>query len=344
MADAPVRNRFQYQLSVAALVAALAGGLILLGCGIYLAAQPDAAGQATLVIAAALLLMVGGGLAYGIFGVLLKAEGNINRLHQLSLDIHDVLRRMEPLLKTTAENSQISDAVRAITHRETERDALRQAIREEMYRGEWEAAHYLINEIERRFGYRQEAETLRKELAGLREMTIEEKINEAVAHIEKLMTDYRWERARVEIDRLLRLFSRHERVAALPETWNRRREERKQELLNLWKQALERSAIDEGIAILAELDPYLSREEAQALQDSARDVFKARLLNLGVRFSLAVSENRWRDALETGVLIVQEFPNSRMAQEVNQRMEALRLRAGFKADAEVIQQKRPAAG
>jgi hypothetical protein len=66
-------------------------------------------------------------------------------------------------------------------------------------------------------------------------------------------------------------------------------------------------------------------------------VFKARLLNLGVQFSLAVQESRWRDALEVGLLLRQEFPNSRMAQEVHEKIETLRVRAGFVADAEVVQ-------
>jgi hypothetical protein len=251
------------------------------------------------------------------------------------LDVHELLQRMAPQVRTIADNSQISDAVRSITHRESEREALRQAIREEMYGGDWEAANYLVSEMERRFGYKQEAETLRQELASARVMTIEEKINKAASHIDKILAEHRWDRARVEIERLMKLFPRHERVLALPKELARRREAQKQALLVRWKQAVERNEIDEGIVILTELDQYLTREEAQNLQDSARDVFKARLLNLGVQFGLAVSEHRWRDALEVGLRIRQEFPNSRMAQEVSERLEVLRIRAGFKTDAEI---------
>jgi len=130
-------------------------------------------------------------------------------------------------------------------------------------------------------------------------------------------------------------------VAELPKELNRRREARKQELLARWKQAVDRNEIDEGIVILTELDPYLAGEEARALQESARGVFKARLLNMGVQFGLAVSESRWRDALEIGLQIRREFPNSRMAQEVAERTEVLRVRAGFVADTDIPQ--RPSA-
>jgi len=191
--------------------------------------------------------------------------------------------------------------------------------------------------MERRFGYKQEANTLLDELNQVREMTIEEKIGEALSHIEKLMEEHKWERARVESDRLLKLFPRHEKIVELPKELSRRRQIKKEELLEEWKVAVERNEIDRGIAILTELDPYLSPQEAKSLHDSARDVFKARLLNLGVQFGLAVSESRWRDALETGLMIRREFPNSRMAKEVAEKIDVLRVRAGFISDAEITQ-------
>ncbi len=46
-------------------------------------------------------------------------------------------------------------------------------------------------------------------------------------------------------------------------------------------------------------------------------------------------EGFWRDALEVGVSIAEEFPNSRIAQEVRERLNILRERAGLAADVEV---------
>jgi hypothetical protein len=272
--------------------------------------------------------------------LLLKSEANINRVHHNTLDLLDVVRRLEQPLRMIASNSQISDAARSIAHREHEREALRQAIREEMYSGDWEAAHYLIDQMERRFGYMQEAKTLRAEINQVRDMTIEEKIGEVIAHIQHLMNEHHWDRARQEIERLMKLFPRHQRVLNLPTELNTRREARKQELLGRWRAAVERNEIDNGIAILTELDPYLTTKEAENLRESARDVFKAHLLNLGVQFSLAVQEQRWRDALDIGLQIKEEFPNSRMAQEVSEKLDVLRVRAGFVSDAEVVTQRR----
>ncbi len=335
MADILLRNRVLRQTATFATIASCGVGGLLLIAGIIamFSSNPNIPGLSCIIGGTALIVFAL--ILNALLAIVDKAEANINRINNSLIEIQETLRRIEPMAKLTADNSQISDAVRAITHRESEREALRQAIREEMYGGDWEAAAYLINEIERRFGYKQEAENLRKELANARVMTIEEKISEAVGHIEKILAERHWDRARIEIERLMKLFPRHERILGLPKELTARREAHKQELLTKWKQAVARNEIDEGISILSQLDQYLTREEAQGLQDSARDVFEARLLNLGVQFSLAVSEHRWRDALEVGLQIRQEFPNSRMAQEVSQRIETLRVRAGFKTDTEV---------
>jgi hypothetical protein len=83
---------------------------------------------------------------------------------------------------------------------------------------------------------------------------------------------------------------------------------------------------------LQQLDQYVTRKEAAELADSARGVFKAKLVNLGVQFGLAVHEQRWREALEVGLQITEEFPNTRMAREVSEKLDALRRRAGLIAD------------
>lgn len=347
MAETPFRNRPVYQLSLAVAITATAGGVILFASGVWWLSQTpvEAAVGGTVFLAIGLVLMAVPLAMHAILVLLFKAEGNVNRIHTKVLESSDLLHRLEPLIKTISDNSQISDATRSLTHREREVEALRQAIREEMYGGDLEAALYLIGEMERRFGYKQEARALREELAVAREMTIEEKIGEAISHIEKLMGDSQWERARQESERLMRLFPRHDRVLDMPTELNRRREVRKQELLAQWNAAVARAEVDKGIAILTELDAYLTRSEAEALQESARHVFKARLVNLGVRFSLAVSEARWRDALEIGLTLRREFPNSRMAQEVAEKIDTLRVRAGFTANTDVIQRRpHPPAG
>jgi hypothetical protein len=102
--------------------------------------------------------------------------------------------------------------------------------------------------------------------------------------------------------------------------------------------------VDEGIKILVELDNYLTREEAKSFEDSARNVFRAKLMQLGMQFQFAVREQRWRDALEIGVQIIEEFPNTRMSKEVSDAMDGLRRRAGVHSDVEITAAPRQTPG
>lgn len=335
MSDVPLRNLSTRQLAtVMVFIASLPGGaLTLWGMGLLVFSDNDMLGA--VLVASGLALVTFSALMYAGVQILLKAEANIDRLHHDALDLIETLHRLEPMLKTIESNSEISDGAKSIAHREKEGDALRQAIREEMYAGNWEAAVYLIDEMERRFGYKQETQELRSEMNQVREMTIEEKIGDAVSHIEKHLEEHLWERARQEIERLLKLFPRHERIQRLPAELSQKREEHKKKLLAEWNAAVQREEIDHGVEILSQLDQYLTRAEAESLQESARHVFKARLLNLGVKFAMAAQEHRWRDALEVGLQIRDEFPNSRMAREVDGKLETLRVRAGFVSEAEM---------
>jgi Mg/Co/Ni transporter MgtE len=96
-----------------------------------------------------------------------------------------------------------------------------------------------------------------------------------------------------------------------------------------WEEAVRRSDTDHAIDILRELDEYLSPAEAEALQASARDVFKEKLLQLGVQFRFAVTEKRWQDAVTIGLELVRDFPNARMAVEVREALDTLRERAAL---------------
>ncbi len=51
-----------------------------------------------------------------------------------------------------------------------------------------------------------------------------------------------------------------------------------------------------------------------------------KLHNLGVQFKLAVSEREWAKALQTGQEITRDFPNSKMAEEIREKMDILRQR------------------
>jgi len=262
-----------------------------------------------------------------LMSLLLKVEANTFRSHDVLLDVRETLSAQQARLDEIAENVQLSDAAKSIARREKERDALREAISEEILRGNWDAAYYLVDELERRFGYRAEAERLRKEVDHWRTQAIEDRQEQAIRQVEEAIDKCDWQRARVIAERLRTVFADDERVKALPERIQKAFEQKKQQLLGEWREAVDRHDIDRSLELLKELDRYLTSEEARELREPARAVFRERLQQLGAQFTMAYKEKDWARAIEIGEQIMTEFPNSKMSSEVRELMDDLRARA-----------------
>ncbi len=279
------------------------------------------------VAAVAVLLVVLLICLWSMIDVFVKIEANTYRMYDVLRDIQAVEQENREQYRLVADSVQLSDTVKAITHRDKERTALRLAINEEIVRGDWEAAYSLVELLESRHGYRSEAARLRQEVDQSRELLRNTEVQEVVEQVKTLIDASDWDRARREMDRLLTDQPAVAEVQALPGLFAKRRGEHKRRLLKLWDESVQRNEVDRGIAILKELDQYLTPNEAAALQESARGVFRAKLHNLGVQFSLAVADHSWKEALAVSRQIMEEFPNSRMAQEVRERLEVLTQRA-----------------
>lgn len=283
----------------------------------------------------------GGGLIFmgivviAIAPLLLKMESTMLRQHSAMRDLSEAVARHAALLSAIAENTRISDAAKSLARRDEELEALRRVIREDLRTERWEAALTLIDEMERRFGYKEEADRSREELDDARSEKIQARLAEAIQMIEAHFSTHEWSRAQHEIDRLLHALPDDPRVLNLLDRMRSLKEEHKQELRLAWDDAVRRSDTDKAIDVLRELDQYLSPAEAQVLQSTARHVFKEKLLQLGVQFRFAVNERRWQDALNIGLELIRDFPNARMANEVRDVMDTLRERARAAAEGQV---------
>jgi tetratricopeptide (TPR) repeat protein len=231
------------------------------------------------------------------------------------------------MLESIVENTRLSDAAKSLSHRKEELDTLRNTIRGDLRNEMWEAALNLIEEMEQRFGFKEEADRFREELDDARNEAIETKLREAIEMVESHFQSHDWDRAQSEIDRLLHALPDNAKVFSLQDRMEALKAERKQELLLEWDEALRRNDTDRAIDILKKLDEHLSVAEAKSLQSSARNVFKEKLLQVGVQFRFAVMEKRWQDALSIGLELIREFPNARMADEVREVLDTLRERA-----------------
>ncbi len=282
------------------------------------------AGPMILVICVGVLIALLPLLVLPLVGVMVR------RAYDQRYRIEQLLGAMEAqrhLLENIRETASLSDAAKQVAYRQKDLEALRAAIREDIERGDFEAALMLANEMERRFGYQLEANKLRDQVHQTSKAAIDARVQETVQHVELLCGRHDWSDATKESERLLRAFPNHAEAKRMPDRIAAARDGHKRELLKQWKDAVAKDDVDRSVELLKQLDQYLSPGEAEAYKDSARDVFKKRLQQLGVQFALHVHDKSWTEALRIGKQINDEFPNTRMASEVRERMLILQEKA-----------------
>ena len=235
-----------------------------------------------------------------------------------------LLTQQRNLIAQISHGVRLSEAAKAIVFRDMDRQSLREAVLEKLHQQDFDATNSIIDNIAQRPGYEELVKQLRSETELYRNATEDERLNQVIGHINRLCALYEWSKAREQIDRLLKSHSDSPKVQELPQILADKKEARKHELLAAWDSAIKRQATDEGLEILRELDSYLTPNEGLALQESARDVFRTKLHNMGVEFSLAVTGKRWAQALSIGQQIIADFPNSRMAQEIREKIDVIK--------------------
>jgi len=235
--------------------------------------------------------------------------------------------KVEAILTQMSENVLLSDEAKSIAFREKDRAVVLEAIGQDIRRGRWKSAELLIEGMAQRFGHEGEAERLREQLERYRQSSIEEKIDTTIKHIESLWLIHSYKQAQEEEEALLRMYRDNEKVQSLKGQTEQRRLGHKKGLLGRWNKAVQAKDYEQGVELLKLLDGYLTPSEAAALEESARGVFRGKLQNMGVEFSNFVEEKHWDKALKVGRAIIEEFPNSRMAQEVRDKLEILEQRA-----------------
>ncbi len=331
MSDTPKRLENLRQLANAALIVGVALGVALVLLGVWQARlywgqnRLVEAGYVPAVLGCTgILVVLASILAWTTTLTLFKVERNLFRTHDVLLDMHELLRAQQGRLGEIAENVQLSDATKSIARREKERKALHEAIQDETLRGNWDAAYYLVDELEKRFGYRGEAAKLREEIDTWRGRAKEQRLLQAIKQVDAAIDTHDWNRARLLAAQIGQVFPDDERAANLDLRIRDAFERRKQSLLQTWRQSVQNHEIERGLDTLRELDHYLSAQEAQDLREPARALFRERLQNLGAQFTAAYKQKRWDVALATGQRIQAEFPTSKMAEEVRGLMDGIR--------------------
>jgi len=255
-----------------------------------------------------------------VFGILSVIRENNKKLEKIAADVE---KSREVLLQIN-QSSRLSETAKAIASRDADHQSLREAVFDRLQQKDFATAGEIIDEIAHSTGYQELANQLRAEADKYRDATDTERVNQVIANIEKLFESFQWAKASAQIEKLIAVSPESEKAKAMRQKLLDKKQERKKVILNAWDDAVKRQATDRSLEILKELDMYLTPNEGLALQEAARDVFRNKLHNLGVQFSLAVSSKQWDKALKTGEQIMRDFPNSRMSEEIREKWDILK--------------------
>lgn len=291
-------------------------GFVLLGVGFAFSGFMDIS-----------LVVLGAAAAVGGFGILLLVSEAVKSLkdqQERIAQIRENLAENKNLLEQINQGVRLSEASKTIAYRDTDRQQLRASVVEKLHQQDFETTYAMIEDIARRNEYKQLADELKLTADKYRDATDLERVNQIISYIDKLLQQYQWTSASVQIERLQAIYPDSQQAKAMPHRLAEKKEQRKRDLLAAWDQAIKKADTDYSLSILKELDLYLTPSEGLALQEAASEVFKNKLHNLGVQFALAVSDKNWSKALETGQEIIRDFPNSRMADEIRVKLSILR--------------------
>ncbi len=299
--------------------------------GIVISAEDNASLRAGLIKTAMVLYWAGG--FYAIFAGLLLLYEVVESLKVNSEKLDNLVEmqsRGDNLLRQISQASRLSDTAKEIVYRDAEQMELGEATLTKLHQHDFNDAESMMEAMAKHPKYQELAGRLRKMSEKYHSATEDGRVNQIIQHIDGLFDQHLWIQAASQIENLIRNFPYSDKAKAMPKQLQIRKDRHKRELLADWDQAVRNKDTDRGLEILKELDLYLTPSEALALQESASTVFKTKLHNLGVEFSVAVTEQDWKKASQTGKEIVQRFPNSRMAVEIRSKMDILQERANAK--------------
>jgi len=237
------------------------------------------------------------------------------------------VREVRRVMERFGEQTALSDDARRVLYRNRERELLRRAIEEDISARDWNAAIILCNELADRFGYRADAADFRRRIEQARAKTLNEEVAAAIGGLDTLIVQRRWTDALAEAGRIQRLYPESPRTEQLSTRVERARHEYRRDLERRFLEASEAERIDEAMELLRELDGYLTEDDAEQYREVARGVIGKARENLGAQFKLAVQDRQWETAAIIGQRILDEFPNTRMAEEINSMIDGIRQRA-----------------
>ncbi len=270
-----------------------------------------------LLAMASLFALIAGAVRCGVYG---RAGAPAP---QSANDSGDVLTQLQII----SDRMLLSDTAKRIAYRQEDVNALREAIADDIKRKDFDAALVLVQEMSQTFGYREESEEFREQIMAARSTVIDARLTVLLQRLDQIIAAHDFPQALSDALKIMRIYPDQVRVQNLDQIVNQAQETYKHQIERDFLAAAQKDDVDGAIALLTELDAFLTEREAEPFREVARGVIGKKRDNLGVQFKMAVHDKEWLKSIRVGEQIIKEFPNTRMAEEVRERLDQLRERA-----------------
>lgn len=231
----------------------------------------------------------------------------------------------------------LSDEARRALFAGGEADVLRAMLGRAAARGDVDELARLTHVAEHALGLTDVAAAGRELIAQIEAREEEERIRPLLDSFDAALARRDWAAAYQAAGAIRQAAPRAEASRTLEQRIEQARETHKQSLEQRFLDAANRDAIDEAMTLLKELDRYMRRDEASRLGQVAQTVITRHRDRLGLAFQIAVQERRWHDAARHGNVIIEQYPNTKMAEQVRTMIDVIRTRATQAAVADAVQ-------
>ena len=232
-----------------------------------------------------------------------------------------------PHWEALLESLQMSENAKRVLFRDRELELFRKTLQEDIERGEFHSALMLCDQMATVFGAVEEAEQLRTTVNAIIHENHEGRIREEIDKLQETLEECNWVQAYQDAAKLRRLFPDSPLLHGIEQRISNVRTEYRHRLEDRFLDAAKRDDIEQAMALLRELDGYLTPDEARRFRVTADNVITTYRESLGARFKMAVGDHRWKQAIEFGDEITRQFPNTKMAQEVLDMIDTIKERS-----------------
>jgi len=242
--DSLVR-RFKWHIVIICAALALVV-LLMFTTNIFEPSETNLLRQLVLMLGALMFLVALLTMLSRVFKILDALRDNSTKLEGLT----GALEKISQGLAQINHSTRVSETAKVIAFRDADRLSLRQAVFEKLQMQDFDAAYEIIDEIARRPEYGDLAEQLREQADKYQTATDQERLNQMLTHIDKLIDNCQWVRASTQIEELIKAYPDSENAKAMRQNLLDKKEERKRILLAAWDDAVQRQETDRSLEIL----------------------------------------------------------------------------------------------